>query len=619
MRILDPLIGLLLLAAAAPAAGSAMAQQRGLSWQTAAGADLVARDGRIAFDRRSATFARVDLDELEPGDHGRIAALVALGAAHSVTARALLVAETARSGRPAERSAAAFALGELGPNVGTAVETLIQLTADEDPMLARAAMVALVRSGVPAGRSRVARIASGSDELAAEARSILAHQADPTRSNPPESCRRLYAARWDAARSYGLVDGKIWGSSLLAEISSDTVFLEELVLRLTRDLDLDNAKDHLLEILFEGKGPARIRTATSMMPFELEALIDAGVWLPASAREWKWLVQTVVNEELQARYPRTLALSMEQPLTRALAAGLLQGGDERYEDILQQAFESNVLGERADAAFAVGVANATVFIPRLNDLCEGELAWTRVNAIASLIRMGSHSGVERAIDIFATPPEEREPRLSSYLFEVLSRAAPDPQILQFLGQISTSLTGPDRAAVDSILLLSDVIVDTTILRRELPLMIPTTWEARRGVRALGRRPSAKDAKLLARLFPREGARGTNLELAAALARASHRSAEPLLQAAVWELDFDLSILAAGVVRQTYGPRTLIAWAISPPADVTDQDVCRLGFAIGAWGGMPAVEELRKQLGTTAGAELPALQGAVLGALAARTR
>ena len=53
--------------------------------------------------------------------------------------------------------------------------------------------------------------------------------------------------------------------------------------------------------------------------------------------------------------------------------------------------------------------------------------------------------------------------------------------------------------------------------------------------------------------------------------------------------------------------------------MTDEDVRRLGYAIGEWGGMPAVEELRKQLGTTAGAELPALQGAVLGALAARTR
>jgi hypothetical protein len=73
------------------------------------------------------------------------------------------------------------------------------------------------------------------------------------------------------------------------------------------------------------------------------------------------------------------------------------------------------------------------------------------------------------------------------------------------------------------------------------------------------------------------------------------------------------------VRATYGQRTLISWAANPPVEATEQDVRRLGYAIGEWGGLPAVEALRKRLNSTAGADLPALQGAILGALAARTR
>ncbi|MEM9382465.1 MAG: HEAT repeat domain-containing protein, partial [Planctomycetota bacterium] len=567
----------------------------------------------------SAAFARVDLDELEPGDHGRTAALVALGAAGSVEARSRLVQETSSDRLAKERGAAVYALGELGERVGDAVEVLEQLTVDDDPSVAVAAMVALVRSGVPEGRSRVAKIARGEGPFADEARRILAHRADPTHADVPAPYRILYAYRWDAGRNYGVIDGRVWGAALMEELAGNEAFLEGLVLQLTRDIDLDHAKDHLLKILFEGERAQRIITATEMMPFEVEALIDAGVWRPADWKEWKWLVLTVLHEELQSIFPRTLELAIDEPVTRPIAAGLLQSADDRYEELLLKAFEDEDARNRAYAAFSVGASESTDFIPRLKELCDDPAPWTRANAIVALIRMKSQTGVERALDVLAVPFEEREPLIASYLFEALSRAAPDAEILLFLQQVGPQLSGPDRAAADSILLLNRISRETDVLLRELPLMVPTTPEAVRGIRALGRRPSSKDRRLLARLFPRESAINANLELASALARAGHRSVEPLLQAAVWRLDTDLSILAAGVVVQTYGMPTLVAWAVSPPAEVTDEDVRRVGYAIGEWGGMPALEDLRESLGTTGGAELPALQGAVMGALASRTR
>ena len=95
--------------------------------------------------------------------------------------------------------------------------------------------------------------------------------------------------------------------------------------------------------------------------------------------------------------------------------------------------------------------------------------------------------------------------------------------------------------------------------------------------------------------------------------------EPLLRAAVWKLSFDYSALACGVVARGYGLDTLITWLLDPPLDATDEDVRRVGYAIGGIGGERAVEQLQKAFGTTAGAELPALVGAILGAYSARTR
>ena len=51
-----------------------------------------------------------------------------------------------------------------------------------------------------------------------------------------------------------------------------------------------------------------------------------------------------------------------------------------------------------------------------------------------------------------------------------------------------------------------------------------------------------------------------------------------------------------------------------PSYARAEDVRRVGYALGFWGGIPQVEDLAKRWSVGH----PALQGAVLGALAART-
>lgn len=602
-------------AEAAPAAGAG-----GTAPRTSDGVRFHERDLRTDFDRRSVTLARADLEELEPGAPGYEAALFTLGAAGALDSRRSLVESTAEAVATEDRLAAIFGLGELGGRVGPAIDVLVALTSDAAPSVRTAAMVALVRTGTSAGRGHIAALAGGADEFAGEARDVLAFAADPVGQGMPKAFRRLYLLRWDAARAYGFVDGAVWASTLMEELGENEAFLQALVLQLVLDLKIEGARDHLLEALLDGEGVRRIIVGAQRMPMVIESMIAGGVWRPADWKEWKWLMLTILHEELAYLFPQTIKLAVAQPSAAAAAVAFLQKSEGRYGDLVEGSISSEDPVVRALTAFALGAAGNPDYTARLTEVADDPVAWVRANTIGALIRMGNVGGAIRAGRIFSLPPEDREPRMSSYLFQVLERAAPDADVIEFLQDASRRLEGPDRAAADAILLLhSRAPVDTKVLRRELPGMAPTTPEAIFGARALARRPGARDLRVMARLFPREGGDDMNLALASGLAQSGHRSVEPLLQKAVWELPWNISVLAAGVVRATYGERTLISWVANPPVETTEQDVRRLGYAIGEWGGLPAVEALRRRLNSAAGADLPALQGAILGALASRTR
>lgn len=587
------------------------------------GADYLARDSRIKFDKRSANFARLDLDDLRQGDFGRSTAIVALGASRSMRARSYLLEETALGRLPRERAAATYGLGELGERGldAPAMARLVELLDDPDPTVQQAALVGLVRTGSNSARREVAQIAGGTSELSAEARQVLAHHIDPRGTEPPPSYTKLYQLRWGAGRTYGLIDGQVWGATLMTELASNKIFLEAFTLFLARDLDFSGAKDHMLEILIEGEGAPRIFEAAQLMPAELEMLVDSGVWQPQDLKEWRWLVLTILNEELYASFPQTLlrSMSLENSPTRWIAAGLLYREDRQFKEILDEGLNSEDPTTRAYAAYSAAAVELEDYLGKLKEMCDDPHPWVQANAIAGLIRMGSQTGAERANDLLALAPEDRPKQLSTLLFEVLEREAPDPEVMQFVETVARSLEGADRAAADALLLIHGGLIDSTVLRRELPLINPIMPEARRGVRGLARNSNSEDIKLLARMFPREAAPGINVELAVALAKATHRGPEPLLAAAVWKLPFHQSVLAAGCVRATYGEATLLDWVVKPPAGVETEDIRRLGWAIGEWGGVPAVQALQRRLGTTSGAEIPALQGAILGAYSARTR
>ena len=88
----------------------------------------------------------------------------------------------------------------------------------------------------------------------------------------------------------------------------------------------------------------------------------------------------------------------------------------------------------------------------------------------------------------------------------------------------------------------------------------------------------------------------------------------LVRAGVWERDFHRSVLAAHLLAEFQGLQALHEELASPPPLVSAVDLRRIGFVLGELGGLGEVENLARRR-TSAD---PVLQGAYLGALAART-
>ena len=75
-----------------------------------------------------------------------------------------------------------------------------------------------------------------------------------------------------------------------------------------------------------------------------------------------------------------------------------------------------------------------------------------------------------------------------------------------------------------------------------------------------------------------------------------------------------SLLAGALYADVAGLEAMRLELSTPPRTATESDLRRAGFALGEWGGLLQVEALAAKLG---GGD-PRLQGALLGALSART-
>lgn len=580
--------------------------------------DLLVRDRRLGFPASNPEVLQALAVDAEPVDAlHRQAALVALGASREPDARRLLTSWTSEGTGP-DRLAAILGLGQLGTRLGQADLLLVDALLDEGAQVRECALLALLQSG-PGWRTLANGIAADAEHpLHADAPILIAFLDDPTGTRQEHrAIRLLLDLRWSAARWFGTIDGQGWGSTLLDQLGENQRFLDEVVLHSATRVHLAGVKDHLVELLLQPGSPVRVRVAVRVLPRELDEMVHAGLWAPENTREWRALIDEAYRAGVVPLLPHAMELATRHRAVAPAAAATLVRRDGRHEEALYAALDGDDPSLKVLACRGIGENALDRFARRLESLVDDEDLSVRGAALAARLQLGDLRARDIARTILLDHEQYgREER--GHLRDALAATGRSGDVTAILHDLALELEGADRADLLAISALRGRLVPGEELRALYPLCAPGSTTARRVIEALSTLPTAEDLEFLAKQFPVDGDVELNIALARALIRGGHKKVEPVLRKAVWKGPLDRSVLAAAVVKQTSGMRTLVHWVLKPPSDATSADVRRVGYAIGEWGGVSAIRELQERMGGVAGADRPALQGAYLGAMASRT-
>lgn len=571
------------------------------------------RDGLIGFSARTGGAAREDLQKGGLGPDRQSAAWIALaaGGAHDLR---LTFERGARALKGVRQYACIFALGALKD--GTEAQLLELADASEEHMRA-AAMVAMLASNRPALRRWVEERARDPRSREYEAaRDALGLFGSGT-PRPFEAGKYWLALRFEAARHYGLISGQSWLAYCGRELAQDPGFLEVVVLRSTARIPRPGLRDLLLGSLQNGTGPERLRAAVRGMPRELSRLVESELWLPADDAEWRLIFDEAESYALEAFLPELLERGMQQRSIAWRAAALaLRSGAQELGEFADEDLSRMPPAQQGEALRALGEAARAGSLQRV-------MAWigSESPAIAAAAQVAAmRLGVRAAEVSVRAGVENSQHRLHKALLVELTRVVRDPRAAALLDEVLPALKGDLQLFVACALTRDGNRTARAMLRTALDANPPLEPErAQVLVAALARRPTTEDLATLHAWFPAEPGprtRSLNLELASMLAQLSDPVVTPLLQNALWQCRFEVSMLAAARIVENAGLNTLRENALNPPASARSEDVRRVGYALGLWGGFAELETLTARLRHNSGA--PAVQGALLGVLATRT-
>lgn len=568
-------------------------------------------DARLSFSAQAAARARALLDSAPPRPEERALALYTLGAAGERGELGRL-ASAASDGSAPERRAALFAIGLLGDD---GLATLLRLR-DRDARgvegpLAFAFLLA-GREGSTLARQSLEQMAREPGVLGDAALLCLQAEEGALALDDAAPARLHDEMRWRAARRFGLVDGRRWQGVVQERLLADGTFLDRVVLAAARDLDRGILRVHLGELLLEAPGPDVLALAATLFPDELVEAFGAGGW-SRPTREAAEALLAAIDEAHAERPARPLleALLRDRPELSAWTGRLIfrAGGDlpwpwfvDRIEQGSAEEQERLVeaCGDRGDRLLARDLATFVVEHRDLPIFGEGVVALVRLgNADAQEVldrALASGPSRERTAVLTALAGVQHDGRLSRSAQKALAREDLEPELRLALelGRAANGQPGSHaalRAALES------GVGDPVLL-----------------VRALAVRPEAEDLALLRRMFPTGDSLDLDAELALALVRHRDPATALLLRQALWEPRWNTSLLAGGLLVRVSGAEALLDELDAAPPTTTEGDRRRVGFAIGEWGGLAAVERLAR----TRGESDPGLQGAVLGALAQRS-
>jgi HEAT repeat protein len=588
---------------------------------------LMRRDSGVGFTDRTRQAAQSALSDTDTVGIARACAFFALGSVQSVAARPALELE-AREAPGIVRRAAVLALGELGESLNGAAELLIELLEDPDPSIVNDALLALARSHFPRAETHLKRLVSDTpNPLSQRAQQALDFVRFPNRRSEFESVTMLLSLRYETAKRYGSLNGRPWSQHRLEELKRDEAFLDEVILMAAAELLKPGIKDHLMEIVIQPGRTLRWRAAATALPEDVERMIANGLGGPHREAGWAQLIDGAVESGWAGSMPETLGKALSiRALAPTAAAHLIRSRPDLEEE-LRAAFRSPRREVRVRAAEAVGRLSLTGYLLDLRGLSKhtftaGGSQPHRIQVAAASwvarLRLGDLTAREPMIDVLADRVGAYNDHDRSGVLDALEKACLSEAVVQFLVQLAPLTDGLVRAEVQALLALSGRAPASAGLRAAYGEADRGSSSAGRLLRGIAHLPSVDDLEFLAREFPLDEDHASNVLLAQVLIENGHEKIEPILRAAIWKGPWHRSALAAAVVAEYRGLDLLMHWVAMPPATARSVDLRRVGFAIGEWGGLEAIDKLRRLLGSAAGAERPALQGALLGALTTRT-
>jgi hypothetical protein len=588
------------------AAAHASAPVGELTWM-----ERIERNRRVSFTALSGSQALELLEsksaeKLSPAE--RAAALFTLGVAGLRAERARLEAAT-ETGSALERQAATLALGALGPG---SISLLIAIAGRSDALQADCACLALLYSGQQDARGFVEARAAGDQR----AQALMAFARDAAAA-PPSDAGALYLdLRYLAAQRFGLIDSQSWKVLMLLRLAEQPAFLDQLVYRSALALKRPGMSDHFLGVLMEDPGEAALRAAVALLPNEISQMVAAGLWTPR-ADQWAIVLDEIAEDGLETLAEPLLLHALAQPEQGGLAALLLvRAGNMRGRPILEAALQESGPQLKRRTAEALGASGNTTWQTWLALLREDKDPEVRAAAMVAQMLLGN-AHAKKTLQVLLLNPELAQRDVPvELLVGALARTKNSPVALELLEDALPSLEGASHLEAATALALNGRSPGIEVVRAELLRAAPRGDAGARLVRALGRYPDSTDIELLTDLFPQEDDVAVN----AALAEILHEARLPLiarfLRIALWRAPFHRSQLAAALLVDLQGIDALrFELETPPPQGSRPEDRRRVGFALGELGGLVQVDLLFDRVG----AGDPGLQGAVLGALSARTR
>ena len=569
--------------------------------------ELLERDRALAFTPLTRDKALSDLALADLSPQRRAPALMALGCARASGQRSRLES-WAQEGSTLERQAAILGLGEMALADARA---LVELAGDPQPELAGCAVLALVRGGSAAGVDHVRRLAASEGQLSEAAADALVFGLDPAQSRETPEARTLLELRFEAAKRYGLVEGQAWPVLVCERLCADEDFLDRVVYVAAAGLRDSAVRDHFLEICLGGAPLEALRGAARAMPTELSRMAATGLWQPADETAWRVLLKEIDDSRLEGLVDPILEQASAFPELRAWALLLrVRGGAREQLEALELERGTTRAEDRARIAEALGESADPDLTPALAPMLEDPDPLVRAAALVGLARLGQPQSVARLSSRLADAEDpEREA-----LVEALRRAARSAHVASLLATVFTELEGDARLGAAVALARSGHAGARGEVRAALRERPPSGERGEELVEALIATPEAEDLALLREIFPVEGEPAISARIARALIELRDPLVLPVLRAALWRGPWNRSVLAGGLMAKAAGIGSLVFELQRPPASATYADLRRVGFALGEWGGLDQLEILGERR-----VAQPALEGALLGALGARTR